>query len=72
MSAHHVRLGGELVCLQTLQSHPFDGKLDSILVVDAVVLFVIDVSGQAKVGHFYCVVLIQPVRTQTRDSLGHL
>ena len=63
---HHVWLGGELVCLQALQGHPFNGQLDSTLVVDAVVLFIINVSGQAEVRHLHRVALIQPVRTKKK------
>lgn len=62
--SHHVRLGGELVRLQTLQSHPLDRQLDSALVVDAVIFFVVNVSGQAEVGHFHGVALVQPVGSQ--------
>lgn len=58
---YHVGLRSELVRLQTLQRHPFDRQLDAALVVDAVVLFVVDVSGQAKIGYFDRVALIQPV-----------
>lgn len=61
---YHVRLGRELVRLQTLQRHPLDGQLDSALVVDAVVLLVVDVSGQAEVGYFDGVALVQPVRSK--------
>lgn len=59
---YHVRLGGELVCLEAFQSHPLDGQLDSTLVVDAVVFFIINVSGQTEVGHLHRVALIQPVK----------
>lgn len=47
--------------LEAFQSHPLDGQLDSALVVDAVVFFIINVPGQAKVGHLHSVALIQPV-----------
>lgn len=50
------------MCLEAFQSHPLDGQLDSTLVVDAVVFFIINVSGQAEVGHLHRVALIQPVK----------
>ena len=61
VSLYHVRLGGELVSLQAFQSHPLHGQLHSALVVDAVIFFVIYVSGQAEVRHLHSVALIQPV-----------
>lgn len=48
------------MCLETLQSHPLDGQLDSALVVDAVIFFVVNISSKAEICHLYCVVLIQP------------
>lgn len=72
MCHYHVGLGGELVCLQTLQRHPLDGQLDSTLVVDAVVLLVVDVSGQAEVGHFDRVALVQPVGSKHTNVLFSL
>ena len=55
--------------LQTLQCHPLDRKLDSALVVDTVIFFIIDVSGQAEVGHLHGVAFIQPVRKKNNDFL---
>lgn len=63
--SHHVRLGGELVRLQTLQRHPFHRQLHAALVVDAVVFFVVNISGQAEVGHLHRVALIQPAGEQS-------
>lgn len=54
------------MCLEAFQSHPLDGQLDSTLVVDAVVFFIINVSGQAEVRHLHSVALIQPVEPKTR------
>lgn len=60
------------MCLQTFQSHPFDGQLDSVLVVDAVIFFIIDVSGQAEVCDLYSVVLIQPARAEKEMTSRHI
>lgn len=54
------------MCLEAFQSHPLDRQLDSTLVVDAVVFFIINVSGQAKVRHLHGVALIQPVGPKTQ------
>lgn len=53
------------MCLEAFQSHPLDGQLDSALVVDAIVFFIINVSGQAKVCHLHSVALVQPVGPKT-------
>lgn len=64
MTPHHVGLGGELVRLQALQSHPLDRQLDSALVVDAVIFFIVHVSGQTEVCHLHRVALVQPERSR--------
>lgn len=58
--AHHVRLGGEFLCLQTLDCHPLDRQLSLPVVLNTVILLIENVSGHAKVCHLHCVRLIQP------------
>lgn len=58
--AHHVRLGGEFLCLQTLDGHPLDGQLSLPVVLNTVILLIENISGHAKVCHLHCVRLIQP------------
>ena len=63
--AHHVRLRGEFLCLQTLDGHPLDRQLSLPVVLNTVILLIENVSGHAKVCHLNCVRLIQP-----RDRKG--
>lgn len=62
---HHIRLGGELLCLQAFDGHPLDGQLHLFVVLNAVVFFVVDVPRHAKICHLHCVRFIQPGKTNT-------
>lgn len=59
-NTHHVRLGGELLCLQAFDGHPLHRQLDPFVILNAVVLLVIDVPRHAEVGHLDCEGFIQP------------
>lgn len=71
-STNHIWFGGELLCLQTLNSHPFDRQLGFPVVLNTVILLIKHISGHAKVGHLHCVGLIQPRDRQRKHVVSNV
>lgn len=62
--AHHIRLGGEFLCLQTLDGHPLDRQLSLPVILNTVILLIKNISGHAEVCHLDCIWLVQPKDTK--------
>ncbi len=70
--SHHVRLCGELLCLQTFDGHPLHRQLHPFVILNAVVLLVVYVPRHAEVSHLHCEGLIQPEKRQQLKKISSL